>query len=89
MTRIRYKNVNGELVSNEILCGNELNIIGLNTNELSYKIWNNSGIVKTGTANSLQMLKRTAKLVLKELGANFNDEIRSRDKKLELNENQG
>lgn len=89
MTRIRYKNVNGELVSNEILCGNELNIIGLNTNELSYKIWNNRGVVKTGTANSLQMLKRTAKLVLKELGANFNDEIRSRDKKLELNENQG
>jgi hypothetical protein len=88
MTRIRYKKLNSNvLVSNEILCNNEFVQIELKTDDLSYVIFNTQGALKTGIAENLAGLKKKAKTIVKELGANFTDEIRSKNKKLELHDN--
>jgi hypothetical protein len=89
MTRVRYKNVNGVLVSNEILMGTNLVRVELNPETLYYNIADAKTTYYNGNASNLQSLKRSAKQALKELGVNFKDEIRAKHKKLELHENQG
>lgn len=86
MTRVRYKNINGLLVSSDILMGAAMVRVELNPQTLYYSIVDDKSTYYNGSAESLTLLKRSAKQALKELGANFKDEIRNRNRRLELNE---
>lgn len=80
MTRIKYKSQpDGRLTSDGILCNTSLALVTLYPKELKYSIVIDGEVVY-GTANNLSYLKKKAKTTLKNLGANFKDEIRNRGK---------
>lgn len=92
MTRIRYKNNNGRLLSSTIVVGENEVQVELRPSELSYVIHTlggesqvgslsdedvlSSNSSQTGNANNLSALKRKAKQVLRSMGANFGSESR-------------
>lgn len=89
MTRIRYDRYANKLVNKEpVLLGTELIQVTLDLGTLTYEIKtiDTNRIVATGDATSAAYLKMKVKKLLRQLGVNFNDEIRntSKVKKLTL-----
>lgn len=81
MTRIRYTKGNNTLTSNGLmLLGTRPVIVQLNTEALTMKIMyaDNSELVLLKRAPSLPTLKMKTKRILRELGVQFDNEIRVR-----------
>jgi len=81
-TRIRYTKLeNGNLeLTQPIVAGTDLLSLTLIPSELRFVITDsqNGGVVETGEAVSLQMLKLKAKRTLMSRGVVFSEEVRSR-----------
>ena len=81
MTRIRYfKEGNSVLYSKPMLAGNKHVTVHLFLDKNMYNIVSvdNPNDIISGTAVSTLLLKKAAKESLKQLGANFEDEIRTK-----------
>ncbi len=83
-TRIRYRNVNGFLVSKPVMAGTDLVTVTLDSTGVR-PIASLTGADGTILANlnddSLHYLKIQVKNVLRGMGALFNDEVRKTDRK--------
>ncbi len=82
MTRLKYiKHPNGIFTSGPFLVKNQIIMLRVSSPALKYEIQlDNGDSIKIGYANSLVLVKRKAKLALKELGVFFEDEIRNNGK---------
>lgn len=81
MTRIRYERYGDKLVNKEhIMLGKDLIQVTLDLVLYQYEIKTVDGgrIVATGNATSSAYLKMKVKKLLRELGVQFNDEIRNK-----------
>lgn len=89
MTRIRYKNDNGFLVSKPILAGTDLVEVVIHATDFTFQISKflapehpilstKESILFERDASTLTAAKRLAKAKLKELGAVFSDEVRTK-----------
>ena len=79
MTRIRYKNVNGTLVSGNIIAGKTVVVVTISADVPGHFYvtdMETQAVVAQGTGDSSQTLKIKAKRALRELGAVFQDEVR-------------
>jgi hypothetical protein len=77
VTRIKYKKVGSNLISQPILCNTEFLHATIFCDSLTYVIYSDAVDMARGSCESLSSVKRKVKCLLKELGANFNDEIRA------------
>lgn len=86
MIRLRYKEENGLLVSNEVVADGNLLVVVLNPTTNTFNIVNaaKTHCFTTGKSKSLSGLKIKAKKALVELGASFVAEVRSVGASLEL-----
>lgn len=83
MTRIRYKNNDGVLVSTrEMLLNDKLVTVTIDTtvNPVSYSVTDTEGnVVLSGTSNAgLHLAQKLVKQELKKAGMNFSDEVRQK-----------
>lgn len=79
MTRIKYRKFKDiGLEAGPFLAGSIWLSVVLRPDNLTYHVYNGNKKLKEGTASSLTSLKKKVKLVLKELGTIFNDEIRNK-----------
>jgi hypothetical protein len=79
MTRIRYTNVEGVLISKPVIAGTEVLTVFIDLNNLTMDIRSaNNQTVTNGNAATVAKLKGMAKKELKSLGVIFNDEVRRR-----------
>jgi hypothetical protein len=86
MTRIRYKNVNGLLVTTRpMLAGkHQVNVvIDVNQSPVTFEVQTLEGqtLFKGTSENGVVAAQKAAKQELKNLGVQFNDEIRQREAK--------
>jgi len=84
MKRIKYKYVNSKLMSKDsFLCGNQYLFIVLEKHSevFHYEIKNyeENKVICQGTAKTLTLIKKYAKMKLIELGASFMDEVRKKE----------
>ena len=86
MIRLRYKEKEGLLVSNEVVANGNLLVAILNPQQNTFNIVNQASThcFSTGKSKSLPGLKIKAKKALMEHGATFVAEVRSVGASLEL-----
>lgn len=79
-TRIRYKNVDHNLISDEFLAVSDLVKVTILTNTLEVNVTNSKGdfLLQSVKQSSLQNAKKLAKKTLVGLGVNFSPEVRPR-----------
>ncbi len=84
ITRVRYNNNNGVLVSKPIVHENSQLLVHLRTQELNGDVLRDGVVIGEFTGNSLAELKKQAKTTLSALGVQFGKETRKRVKLEEL-----
>lgn len=80
MTRIRYVNREGVLVSKSMVAGSEAVVVTINTLTRTMTLDTVSGKnLFSATSTSVAKLKNLAKKELKNIGVVFSDEVRNRN----------